>query len=185
MLISSNPEDLVELIQQGGIVAYPTEAVFGLGCVANNDKSIENLLTIKKRSVDKGLILIASCIEQLEPYIQPLSKKNIEKIISKQAYPITWLVPVKPEVSPLLTGTYDKIAIRIIQHSQTSKLCGFIGHPLVSTSANISNYPAALTTHQVKQNFSSGIDCILEGKTAGFHSPSKIIDLYTSKIIRK
>ena len=184
MLISSNPEDLVDVIQQGGIVAYPTEAVFGLGCIASNDKSIEKLLILKKRSVDKGFILIASCIGQLELYIQPLSKKNTEKIISKQAHPVTWLVPVKPQVSPLLTGAYDKIAIRIIQQTQTSKLCDYINHPLVSTSANISTYPAALTTNQVKHNFSSGIDCILEGQTAGFKKPSKIIDLNTSKITR-
>ena len=165
MLISNKPEDLTDVIQQGGIVAYPTEAVFGLGCIASNEESIENILRIKKRSADKGLILIASHIEQLETYIQPLSKEYLKKICSTSLHPVTWLVPVKDHVSPLLTGVYDKLAIRIIQHPLTGQLCNQIDHPLVSTSANISNYPAALTTQQVKQQFSSTINCILDGQT--------------------
>lgn len=189
MLISKNPEDLKSTILFGGIIAYPTEAVFGLGCLANNDQSINRLITLKGRSPDKGLILIASCLEQLVPYILPLNQKQKITILSGQSHPVTWLVPARSQTSCLLTGAHSSLAIRIIKHPPIQKLCQLLNLPLVSTSANYSAQAAGLTTSQVEKLFSGKIDGILDDKTSDVNTgkltkPSTIVDLMSGDIIR-
>ncbi len=129
MLISHKPEDLKPIVLSGGIIAYPTEAVFGLGCLANDEKSLQRLITLKGRSVDKGLILIASSLEQLEPYILPLNQKQKNTLLSRQSHPVTWLVPAKSQTSNLLTGRHSSLAIRIIKHPPIEKFCQLIDLP--------------------------------------------------------
>ena len=85
------------VIQQGGIIAYPTEAVFGLGCDPLNPDAVLRLIALKQRSIDKGLVLIASTIEQLEPFMAPLETKQQEKLEASWPGPATWLVPAKLE----------------------------------------------------------------------------------------
>jgi L-threonylcarbamoyladenylate synthase len=184
MLITSKPEELVDIILQGGIIAYPTEAVFGLGCLANNEASLQRLLSLKKRSADKGLILIASQIEQLAPYIQPLKPEQIEKILKVHDNATTWLVPATLTTSPLLTGKHQTLAVRITSHPPIRQLCQQLDQPLVSTSANLSHQPAALTTQKVKEYFQEDIDGILDAPIGFQPTPSMIIDLKTGRIIR-
>lgn len=185
MLITNKPEELTDIVLQGGIIAYPTEAVFGLGCLADNEQSIRRLLSLKRRSADKGLILIASQIEQLAPYIRPLSSKDIHKIKNnddKRA--MTWIVPAAVNTSALLTGVYDTLAIRLTSHAPVQELCQHLNFPLISTSANLSHQPAAVTISQVKDYFSETIDGILNAPTGLQSSPSIIINLQTHEIIR-
>jgi len=184
VLISHKPEDLQSIVLGPGIIAYPTEAVFGLGCIASNDKSIEKLISLKRRSPDKGLILIASGLESLEPYILPLTEKQKRTILSETLHPVTWLVPAKSETSCLLTGTHSSLAIRIIKHPPIRQLCQLLKLPLVSTSANLTGQTSALTSTQVQNQFSGKIDGVLDVETGGLTKPSTIMDLLTKKVIR-
>lgn len=177
----------VKVLQQGGTIAYPTEAVYGLGCDPNNISAIKNLLKIKCREKEKGLILVAANFEQFKKYILPL-EKDIEKKLrdswtdSNQA--ITWLVPVDDTTSDYLKGKFDTLAIRVSHHPTVKDLCEKFGGAIVSTSANVSAQEAARTEEQVKQIFDNKIDFIVEGETDVDAQPSKICDALTNKIIR-
>ena len=178
----------VKVLQQGGTIAYPTEAVFGLGCDPRNIAAIKNLLKIKNRNKEKGLILVAANFEQLKEHILPL-EKNIEKKLldswQDSANAITWLAPVNEMTSDYLKGQFDTLAIRVSHHPVVKELCEQFGSAIVSTSANISTQEAARTAEQVKQIFENKIDFIVEGETDINAQPSEIRDALTDKIIRK
>ena len=109
-------------LHAGGVVAYPTEAVFGLGCDPLNREAVNHLFDLKGRSEDKGLILIASKLSQLSPYIQPLNEPLLSTINEPGEQPTTWLLPAKQGVPDWLTGGRDKIAIRLIRHALAKEL---------------------------------------------------------------
>ncbi|MCK4864363.1 MAG: Sua5/YciO/YrdC/YwlC family protein [Gammaproteobacteria bacterium] len=181
-------EQAVKVLQQGGTIAYPTEAVFGLGCDPRNIAAIKNLLKLKHREKEKGLILVAANFEQLKEHIQPLEKDIEKKLLDSwqdSANAITWLVPVDKTTSNYLKGQFDTLAIRVSHHPVVKKLCEQFGSAIVSTSANISTQEAARTAEQVKQIFENKIDFIVEGETDINAQPSEIRDALTDKIIRK
>ena len=170
-------------IHAGGIIAYPTESVIGLGCDPLNENAVNKLLMIKNRSVDKGLILIASSAEQLLPFIE-ITQQQLEKLSRSQNKPTTWLVQASAAAPLWITGCHEKIAVRITGHLVASQLCEMAGHPLVSTSANVSGHKAAKSLLRTKQYFADLVDFYLPGKIDGYKKPSEIRDLDSDKIIR-
>jgi len=184
MLVSPHINDIASLVKQKGIIVYPTEAVFGLGCNPQCEHSIQRILTIKQRSASKGLILIAASLEQLSPYIQPLIPKAAQRIQASTSHPTTWLVPVSQDTSSLLTGAHKTIAIRLTQHPHCIALCNALGYPLISTSANPAGLPPAMTINQVQTYFSASIDGILDAPLGHATSPSEIRDVLNNKRIR-
>ena len=178
-------ESAVAVLKQGGIVAYPTEAVFGLGCDPDNDAALDRLLKLKQRPANKGLIIIAASVEQLGPYIQSLTKEQIQKLDACWPGPVTWLLPVKDSVSSLIRGEHASIAVRVTAHPVASELCRQYGKPVVSTSANLAGQEPARTAVEVKHQFAEEIDYVLDGEVDLNASPSEIRDLVTDKIIRK
>ncbi|MDH5660527.1 MAG: L-threonylcarbamoyladenylate synthase [Gammaproteobacteria bacterium] len=180
-------DQAVKVLRQGGVIAYPTEAVYGLGCDPQNLSAVKNILALKNREKEKGLILVASDLEQFKPYISPLDQSLEEKLVkswrdSNKA--ITWLVPVKDSVSEYLKGQFDSLAIRVSKHPLVKELCEKFGGAIVSTSANIATQESARTSEQVKQIFENEIDFIVEGETNLNAQPSEIRDALTDKIIR-
>lgn len=177
----------VQVLQQGGVIAYPTEAVFGLGCDPKNLSAVKKILDLKKRKKEKGLILIASNFDQLKPYIQPLEKTIEDKLLSSWnnlEHAITWLVPVNEDVSEYLKGQFDTLAIRVSRHPVVKELCEKFDGAIVSTSANIATQEAARSAEQVNEIFGNNIDFILEGETDVNAQPSEIREALTNKIIR-
>ena len=177
----------VQVLQQGGVIAYPTEAVYGLGCDPGNLSAVKKILKLKNREKEKGLILVAAKFQQLKPYLIPLEKHIEEKLIAswcESCGPITWIVPAKREVSDYLKGKYDSLAIRVSNHPLVKELCEKYNGAIVSTSANISKQEAARTSEQVKEIFSDKIDLVLEGKTNIHAQPSEIRDALTDQVIR-
>ena len=170
-------------IHAGGIIAYPTESVIGLGCDPLNENAVNKLLKIKNRSVDKGLILIASSAEQLLPFVK-ITQQQLEKLTGFQNKPITWLVQASDFAPFWITGYHQKIAVRITRHPIAEQLCEMTGHPLVSTSANVSGHKAAKTLLQTKQYFSDLVDFYLPGNIGVHDKPSEIRDLDSDAIIR-
>jgi len=184
MLVSSEIAAVCEKIRQGGVVAYPTEAVFGLGCDPNNLSSVEQLLQIKQRSSDKGLILIASDFKQLRPFLSQDINPTIEQMT---AAPITWIFQANSSTSPLLTGTHDTLAVRVSQHPLVKALCSTLNHPLTSTSANLSGEPPCKNTSQIIEQFmhhQPALSAVLDGPTGGQLNPTEIRDARSGKILR-
>ena len=178
----------VKALHQGGVIAYPTEAVYGLGCDPKDLSAVKKILELKQRQKEKALILIASNFNQFENYIQPLEKEIKEKLLASwknNTNAITWLVPVKKETSRYLKGTFDTLAIRVSHHPIVKKLCEDFGGAIVSTSANISTQESARTAEEVKQIFGNKVDFIVGGETDINAQPSEIRDALTDEIIRK
>jgi len=177
-------KNAVHTIHAGGMIAYPTEAIFGLGCDPFNLEAVWRLIGLKRRSIDKGLVLIASDMEQLLPFIKTLDKKTEAKVIATWPGPVTWLLPVRAWVSPLLRGDHDTIAVRVTAHPVAARLCDAVGHALVSTSANIAEQRPAKNSFEVRRKFGDTIDYLLPGKTGGRQQPSEIRDALTDRVIR-
>lgn len=180
-------EQAVKVLQQGGIIAYPTEAVYGLGCDPKNINAVKKILYIKQREKEKGLILIAANFDQLKPFLQTLAQEIEEKLLRswrEADHAITWLVPVKEGVSDYLSGQYDSLAVRVSHHPLVKELCTKFGGAIVSTSANRATEEAARSSEKVKQIFKNELDLVLEGQTDINAQPSEIRDALTGKIIR-
>jgi len=171
---------------QGGIIAYPTEAVFGLGCDPDNLQAIEKLLTIKNRSPDKGLILLAASYSQLLPYINDskIPQDKLDTVFSHWPNGVTQLIPKNSKTNKLLSGIFPTIAVRVTNQPDVVALCNKFNKPIVSTSANLSGQQPAKTWQDVEVSLSEEIDFIIKGKTLGYTQPSKIIDALTGETIR-
>lgn len=186
MTTISSIDKAVKVFFQGGIIAYPTEAVFGLGCDPDNTDAIQRLLTIKQRPANKGLILLAAEYSQLLPYINDdaLSQTQREKIQSRWPNPITQVLPANRSISSLLSGSFDSIAVRVTNHKDVVSLCSHTNKPIVSTSANLAGEDPAITWQQIELRLGEKIDFILKGKTSGLLKPSSIINGLTGEILR-
>jgi len=174
----------VKYLTAGKIIAYPTEAVYGLGCDPQQLPAIQRLLTLKQREWHKGLILIAAEFTQLSPFILPLSPDIFQRVLATWPGAVTWLLPARPEVSELLRGNSDKIAVRVTAHAQAAALCRAWGGALISTSANISTQPPATTASQVQEIFGNSVDYIVDGAIGDRARPSEIRDALTNQMLR-
>lgn len=181
---TDNIESAVHALQQGQVIAYPTEAVYGLGCDPDNEQAISKILELKHRPAEKGLILIAADFAQLEKYLLPLSADELARCQSTWPGPVTWIIPKSDRVSPLLSGAFDSIAVRVTAHPVASELCTKFGKPVVSTSANLSGQEPARSIADLEQQFSERIPCMIEGPVDLDAKPSEIRDLKTNNILR-
>jgi L-threonylcarbamoyladenylate synthase len=176
----------IEQLQQQAVIAYPTEAVFGLGCDPDSENAVMSLLALKQRPVEKGLILIAADYAQLEPYVadQELSVVQRERMFASWPGPVTYVVPASPHTPRWLTGRFDSLAIRVSDHPDVQALCRRFGKPLVSTSANLSGEPPCRTAAEVAQQFGVAFP-VLVGVTGGRLNPSEIRDVISGELIRQ
>lgn len=173
-----------DVIHAGGVVAYPTENCFGLGCHPKDYLAVKKILNLKQRPTAKGLILIGSDMGQLRKYIEILPDELMVKMASSWPSSTTWLVPAAPWVPSWLKGDSDNIAIRIPAHKLARQLCKHCGHALVSTSANPSGRRPARSSGQVYKLFFDDIDYVIDASCGSAKRPSTIIDLLTDQIIR-
>lgn len=168
------------------VIAYPTEAVFGIGCDPDSENAVMRLLALKQRPVDKGLILIAADFAQLKPYVDDtrLSDERRAAIFSCWPGPITFVFPARPSTPHWLTGRFDSLAVRVTAHPLVVELCKAYGKPLVSTSANLSGEPPCRTTDDVYKQFGAAFP-VIEGATGGRQNPSEIRDALTGELFRQ
>lgn len=167
--------------QHGGLIAYPTESVYGLGCDPLNPHAVEYLLQLKNRPVEKGLILLSDSIQKLLPFIDISAQ---QQAIINQPQAITWLVKPSPLTPLWVKGQYPKVAVRITHHPVARQLCAALTAPIISTSANPAQRPPARNSLQLRQYFKQDIDCIVAGKTGGLKRPTQIIDIDSRQIYR-
>lgn len=173
-----------QAVKAGGVIAYPTEAVWGLGVDPCNKHAIERLLALKGRPRAKGLILIAANVAQLASWLAPLSASDRDQLHHSWPGPVTWLVPNNGQASRWVTGDFDTVALRVTDHPQAQALCLAFGGPLVSTSANPQGQQPARTAAQVQQYFADQIQVIVPGNLGARTQPSEIRDLQTGTIHR-
>jgi len=176
----------IKCIQQGGVIAYPAEAVFGLGCDPDNEPALIKLLKIKNRAKSKGLILLAGNFEQLTPYLDltHLNEAQIQLILSRWPNGITQVLPACSGISSYLTGIFSTIAVRVTNQPDVMTLCAQMNKPIVSTSANLSGLEPAKTWQMLDPVLMDMIDHFIKGETLGYNQPSKIIDGLTGEVFR-
>ena len=172
-------------IAAGGVIAYPTEAVYGLGCDPLNPYAVDRLLSLKSRSAAKGLILIAADYSQIEAWCTHLDDLQKARLRKKNPQPVTWVIPDPLEVMPpWIRGRFRSFAVRIVQHPVAKALCSHVGGPIVSTSANLSGWRPARNTLQVRKQFGCGLGYIVSGTVGEGRSPSEIRDVISGRVLR-
>jgi L-threonylcarbamoyladenylate synthase len=171
-------------IEVGGILAYPTEAVYGLGCDPWNGDAVQRLLAIKGRPPNKGLILIAASPAQLVPFVEPLDEARMRVVLETWPGPVTWLLPARAGTPSWLTGRHPTLAVRVTAHPLAAALCEAAGSALVSTSANLSGRPPVRSSLQVRRALGAQLDLILVGECGNSARPSTIRDGRTGALIR-
>lgn len=174
----------VRLLRAGGVIAYPTEAVFGLGCDPLNEAAVSRVLAIKGRPVTKGLILIAADFADLEPFLEPLNADQQARLNATWPGPVTWLLPARPTTPRWLRGRHDTLAVRVTAHPLAAALCAAWGGALVSTSANLSGRPPARSALAARLRLGRLVDRVVPGAVGGAARPSEIRDLHSGRVVR-
>ena len=171
-----------KILRSGGVIAYPTEGVFGLGCLPSEELAIKRILNIKNRDASKGLILIASDAKQLDPWIKLPSKVSIPKPVDK--YPVTWIVPYSAKISKLVIGKNEGVAIRLTANRIVQSICSSAESAIISTSANLSGQSIVKNQAELKEKFADLVDFIVPGNCGPASGPSEIRNLTTGQILR-
>ncbi len=173
-------------LRHGGVIGYPTEAVWGLGCDPYQRDAVERLLRLKQRPVAKGLILVAADMQQLDELIRPLSRAQRAQLQLSWPGPTTWLIPDSTNLIPRwIKGEHGSVAVRVSAHPQVAALCRAFGGPLVSTSANTAGAEAARSADAVRNFFGRNLDYLLPGSLSGRAQPSAIRDLCSGATLRR
>jgi L-threonylcarbamoyladenylate synthase len=173
-----------QCLSDGGVIAYPTEAVYGLGCDPDDESAVRRILELKHRPEAAGLILIADRLERFAAFIEPVRAELRERALATWPGPVTWLFPRAPRVPDWLAGTHPTIALRITAHPLCRALCASFGGPIVSTSANPAGREPARSATEVEAYFGGQLCGIVEGELGGQAQPSEIRDLATGRVIR-
>ncbi len=172
------------ILANGGVVAYPTEAVYGLGCDPWDQDAVGRILAIKGRDRTKGLILIAADPILLVPFVELLPGPRMAEILGSWPGPNTWILPARPTTPSWLTGRFDTLAVRVTAHPLAAGLCRTYGGAIVSTSANRANRPPARSAFEVRRALDQAPDYILVGACRGADRPSTIRDGRTGQVLR-
>lgn len=168
----------------GGIVAYPTEAVFGVGCDPLDATAVARLMALKGRAGERGLIVIGACWEHLAPLLVPPVPELLARVRAEWPGPVTWILPAARGVPHWLTGGRTTLAVRVPGLALARDLCRAFGGPLVSTSANRSGHRPARSVLAVRRALGSGVDYVLPGMTGGAARPSTIKDGGSGAVLR-
>lgn len=184
MILTSDPNRIAQVLQTGGVIAYPTEAVWGIGCDPFNEQAVKKVLHLKSRPIEKGMILIAGHPNQLQPWQDSLTAELAQKLITPCAQPTTWVVEDHNIAPAWIRGKFTSTALRLSQHDGVKALCAAFEGPIVSTSANPSTKEPALTMAQVQDYFAEDIDAIFDEALGGATQPSQIRRLVDNEVIR-
>ncbi|MFZ5656508.1 MAG: L-threonylcarbamoyladenylate synthase [Pseudomonadota bacterium] len=177
----------VAVLIRGGVLAYPTEAVWGLGCIPFDGEAVHRLLAIKRRPVEKGLILVAADVAQLEAVVDwsALPAPRREAVQTTWPGPHTWVVPARAAVPAWISGGRDSLAVRVSAHPVVAALCRQLGGPIVSTSANLTGEPPAFARDELSPALLALVDGVCEGEVGGLAAPTAIRDARTGEVLRE
>jgi L-threonylcarbamoyladenylate synthase len=171
-------------VTAGGVVAYPTEAVFGLGCDPLDEHAVKKVFALKQRPQEKGMILISDEVERLLPFIRLPDGAAMGRVLASWPGPVSWVFQASPLAPDWLLGNRDSVAVRVTSHPLAAALCRACGMALVSTSANRSGHQPARSIFRLRVQFGERLDYLLCGATGGAIRPSRIQDARTGEVLR-
>ena len=185
-MLELTPQTALSPLRAGGVIAYPTEAVWGLGCDPANEAAVMKLLALKQRPVEKGMILIAASAAQLNDWVRldALADDRRQTVLESWPGANTWVVPAGPLAPRWITGEHTGIAVRVSAHPLVQALCKAWGGPLVSTSANLAGQPPARSRDQLDPALLAQLDGLLDGATGGLAQPTRIRIAATGQVLR-
>ena len=174
------------MLHAGGVLAYPTEAVFGLGCDPGDQRAFERLFALKQRPPTQGVLLIAAAFEQVVPYVdfQAVPAPILRQVQASWPGPVTWILPRAAAVPAWVVGHHVGIALRVTAHPPAAALCRAFGGALVSTSANRHGQPPARAVRDIQDYFGEELDGLLDAPLGGLATPSVIRDALSGAIVR-
>jgi len=180
------PRSAIPILHSGGIIAYPTEAVWGLGCDPANQQAVMRLLALKQRPIEKGLILVAADLAQLDGWVRldSLPAARRQAVLETWPGPQTWVLPVGERAPRWITGAHPGIAVRVSAHPLVQQLCRAFSGPLVSTSANLSGQPPPCRYQDIESRLLTQVDAVIKGHTGDLSRPTPICDALTGRILR-
>lgn len=181
--IHNQIKQAVQYLHEGKTIAYPTEAVYGLGCNPFDEKAVANLFHVKQRPIEKGVILVAGSVEQIMDWVSLYDTPWQESVLDSWPGPVTWVLPLKKSMPDWITGGRDTVAIRVSSHPIIQELCNQFGGPIVSTSANLTNQPPAKSCEQINQIFKNTVWCI-SAELGNLKHPTQIKDAKTGQVLR-
>lgn len=170
------------LVQGGEVIAYPTEAVYGLGCDPFNQQAVEDLLALKKRAASKGLIVLVSDWKQVWPLIADVPESTLDAVRKTWPGPVTWIFPKSDAVPAWLSGEHASIAIRMTAHPVARALCAYA--PIVSTSANVTGTEPADNINVLDSVFLDGVAGVVVGELGGDLTPSEMYNVLDGMRLR-
>jgi L-threonylcarbamoyladenylate synthase len=182
MAISVPLKRAARIVRAGGVVAYPTEGIYGLGCLPQCDHAIRQILTIKQRDPSMGLILIAGNTDQLVPWVA--DGLQTDELRPTAERPVTWIVPAAEWLPYLIRGRNENVAVRVTTHPIAAALCLAAGSAIISTSANVSGRPPARNQLVLRRVFGQLVDCVVAGRCGPAGGASEIRDWQSGRIIR-
>lgn len=170
-------------IKYGGIIAYPTDTIYGLGCDPYNIEAVENLNLIKQRPLNKQFILLAGQFNQIAPLIIVNSEQK--KLVEDTTESISWIADASSTAPSWLIGKTNTLTVRISQNEIVKKLCNALGHAIISTSANLSGKLPATNSLTIRKYFGARLNHSLATNKKLKAKPSKIIRLCDNRVIRE
>jgi|ACQI01.1.fsa_nt_gi L-threonylcarbamoyladenylate synthase len=172
-----------KLIRRGELIAYPTEAVYGLGCDPFNQQAVEKLFHVKQRPIDKGLILVAASVDQIEHLVKLKGCDWQDRVMQTWPGPYTWILPTKKILPEWITGGRETIAIRVSAHPVVQSLCNASGGVIVSTSANLTGLSPAKSCLEIQGYFKDSVYCI-DAPLGELEQPTEIWDAQANYQVR-
>lgn len=171
------------IVHAGGVIAYPTEGVYGLGCRPDDREAVGRLLELKRRPVSAGLILLAADWQQLQGWVAPTADEE-RHLAGVTTGPVTWVVRAGALVPDWVTGGRATVAVRVTTHAVALGLCRAVGMPIVSTSANHRGKPPARTAIAVRARFGRELPLVVGGAVGGLRGPTPIRLAATGGLLR-
>jgi len=185
-VLELSPQSAIPLLRAGGIIACPTEAVWGLSCDPANQPAVMRLVALKQRSIEKGLILVAADSGQLDGWarldILPPARRQV--VLDTWPGPHTWVLPVGERTPSWVSGVHPGIAVRLSAHPLIQVLCREFAGPLVSTSANLSGQPPPRRREEIDPRLLDRIDALVKGDTGQLLQPTPIRDAASGRELR-
>lgn len=158
-----NEKEIIDVLNNGGVIAYVTDTVWGLGCLPDNEKAVKKIYDIKKREAQKPLILMSNEVYNLLEYVKPLPKPAHQLI--KKYFPgaLTLVVEKSARTPDYITSSMPTVGIRVPDNEIFKRICEIIpGHVLATTSANLSHQPSAKSYEQAYENMHDLADLVIE-----------------------
>ena len=171
------------VLRAGGVIAYPNESVFGLGCLPDSEQAVERVLRLKGRNRSLGLILIAAEWEQFDGWAADLDLACDPREL-RRSRGVTWVVAAARRAPEWITGGRPTIAVRRSLHPQAAALSLAVESPLVSTSCNPHGLPPARTSEKAGEYFAGEVDWVMPGECGPLKGPTEIRDAATGAVLR-